>query len=104
MVQSIQKEIDSGNDIKIGDKLLEQAMNFICSLIFGQRYSDLQGESNELKHFPKIIWDANALSVKFNLGDLFPWLAWADIGGHEKELKEFNKLAGRVFGSVIEVM
>jgi hypothetical protein len=104
MVEDIQKQINSEGIVHVSHALCNMTIDLFCSLLFGSRYTDsLTSDTDELKHCPMIIRGTTSLFMKMNLGDLFPWLAWADIQGHSREYKDHQQLVYRVFGQKVEV-
>ncbi|XAR58754.1 hypothetical protein NMG60_11014282 [Bertholletia excelsa] len=85
-------------DVAMNEWFEHLTFNIIVRMLSGKRYSG----DGEDKRFKEAIKSSLYLSGLFVVSDAIPWLEWADIGGHLREMKKTGKKIDSVLGQWLE--
>ena len=79
----------------------ELTCNILMRMVTGKRYYGEDVDSEEAKHFQKIMRGIFELARASNPGDFLPLLRWVDFGGYEKKLVKLNREKDVIFQGLI---
>ncbi|XP_042477241.1 cytochrome P450 76T24-like [Macadamia integrifolia] len=98
MIREVYSKI--GTPINIGEKMFLTMLNLFMSMLWG---GTLQGEEKTSLgvEIREVVAEMVDLSLKTNISDIFPVLAWLDIQGIERRGKKLLAWMDRIIDSVI---
>ncbi|KAJ9670574.1 hypothetical protein PVL29_026857 [Vitis rotundifolia] len=87
--------------VELRPMFTELTCNIIMRMVAGKRYYGEDVDSEEAKHFQKIMRGIFELAGASNPGDFLPLLRWVDFGGYEKKLVKLNREKDVIFQGLI---
>ncbi|XP_034690042.1 cytochrome P450 81Q32-like [Vitis riparia] len=97
-----QNSRDNFARVELRPMFTELTCNIIMRMVTGKRYYGEYVDSEEAKHFQKIMRGIFELAGASNPGDFLPLLRWVDFGGYEKKLVKLNREKDVIFQGLID--
>ena len=96
-----QNSRDNFARVELRPMFTELTCNILMRMVTGKRYYGEDVDSEEAKHFQKIMRGIFELARASNPGDFLPLLRWVDFGGYEKKLVKLNREKDVIFQGLI---
>ncbi|KAA8522278.1 hypothetical protein F0562_012951 [Nyssa sinensis] len=90
-----------GSPVNVGEQMFLTVLNVITSMLWGETVKGEERASLGSK-FRRIVAEMTDLLGKPNISDFFPGLAWFDLQGVEKQMKELNQGFDQIFNTMID--
>lgn len=98
MIRSITNNSD--HPINIGQTVSTLTKDIICRMTFGRKYSDHDFIGN--KGVIAMIKEIFRLLGDFNIGDYIPYLAWMDLQGINRGVKEIHRIQDEFLEKIVD--
>nr|ACN40196.1 unknown [Picea sitchensis] len=101
MIRSIIISYHEGSlPVNIGKIVSVLGIDIICRIAFGRKYTDQQLMDGRGIH--SMIQETFLLAGSFNIGDYIPYLAWMDLQGLNRRLKNIHKTQDALLEKIVE--
>ncbi|GJM98689.1 hypothetical protein PR202_ga15719 [Eleusine coracana subsp. coracana] len=97
----------AGRVITLKEHLSTTSLNIITRMVLGRKYADKAGVASggavkTWKEFRWMLDELFLLNGVLNIGDWIPWLAWLDLQGYVRRMKQVGKMFDRFMENVLE--
>jgi cytochrome P450 len=86
--------------VDVSKTVLAVAVDIICRMAFGRKYSDEEAYDN--RGFEEMIKEFGFLLGAFDIGDFIPYLGWMDLQGLGRRQKAISRTADAFYEKLIE--